>query len=281
MKKIIAVWMALALLLCGVAALAEPDPAGEAYVGTWGCGRASIVIAPEDAGYKVNVIWGDSASQSVEWNYACLVDPETGSLVDEGMGVKEIVTYAEDGEIAAVEELYTDGIAVFTIDGNGDLIWDDLKENAAEDMAFERAIDFGDADGVVVPLPEIVDLEEGTYPVSFDRDAVEGNEIASAHLYTVDQYDIVDINTLEVGDTIIIDGESVVVTSLEWDGDGWLMINGGGMEDGYDLMSFDEDNGWRVVLDDDFPTYTDHGEATLVIHDDIATVMREAVDALE
>ena len=45
MIKRIAVLVALAVLLCGVAALAD----GADYEGTWACGRARIDIAAADA----------------------------------------------------------------------------------------------------------------------------------------------------------------------------------------------------------------------------------------
>lgn len=259
MKKSIAMLVILAVLLGGFAALAD----GADYEGAWACGRAHIDISAEDEGYKVFILWGNSASESAEWSYACLYDEASGSLVDDGMGVMQNVEYAEGGDVVSAETLYSDGAAVFTLTEDGGLIWEDKKEDAGADMVFERAPE--PEQKTVAPMPETVDLDEGTYPVAFDREQLSGGVIAGASLFTVDAYDIVDISTLEVGDAILIGGEWVLVESLER-GD-WLMINGGNPEGGYDLVAFDEDNCWRVSLDDDYPTYTCHGEADLALDD--------------
>lgn len=115
-----------------------PDPKSLAFEGAWVCGRASMDISAEDAGYKVSITWGGSAWESAQWEYACMYNAEAGTLVDSGMGSKCIVTYGDDGQLESVEEQYSDGKAEFAIDGAGHLTWKDAVENAGEGMAFER-----------------------------------------------------------------------------------------------------------------------------------------------
>ena len=117
------------------------------------------------------------------------------------------------------------------------------------------------ASKTVEPMAETVDLNDGTYPVAFDRAELSDGTLSGVHVFTEDCYDIVDMATLAVGDSIVIDGQAIQITALG--GEDHIEINGGALNGGYDIWPFEEDNCYRVVLDDDFPTYTDHGEATL------------------
>ena len=49
----------------------------------------------------------------------------------------QVVEYAEGGDVVSAEELYADGAAVFTLNEDGCLIWEDMKEDAGADMAFD------------------------------------------------------------------------------------------------------------------------------------------------
>ena len=99
--------------------------------------RATIEIAPDEDAYLVTVQWGNSAADSIVWEYTCLYDEELDGLVSVGEATKSDVFYGEDGEIASSELMYDDGAAVFTFDDDGRLIWDDAVEDAAGVMAFE------------------------------------------------------------------------------------------------------------------------------------------------
>lgn len=124
----------------------------------------------------------------------------------------------------------------------------------------------------VAPQPVEVDLDnlaDGEYPVSFDRANVISDEnglrIENAHIYTVDWYDIVDINSLVVGDTIVIDGKEVLIQTLSREEN--VLINEDSDEGGWVLFNPEDSNGFRVLQDDDYPTYTDHGATTLTFAD--------------
>ena len=126
----------------------SPDPGALAFEGAWACGRATIDISAEDEGFKCSISWADSAAVVYQWEYACLYDAQTHTLVDSGMGALSVVTYAEDGSIASSEEQYADGRAVFAIDEDGFLTWKDEIEDRGADMTFEKVerVDFSDED---------------------------------------------------------------------------------------------------------------------------------------
>ena len=121
----------------------------------------------------------------------------------------------------------------------------------------------------VKPMAEEINLAapaDGIYGVAFEpADLADG--ALKFTVYTEDIYDIVDISTLEVGDTIYIGGEACAVESLSREGEP-LLINGGADEGGFTLFPYDEDNCWKVVQDDDYATWTAVGETTLPLAGD-------------
>ena len=113
----------------------------QAFVGRWGQGRCTIDITEGETGdYHVNITWGSSASENVAWDYDCVYDGETKLLSSYAPGVKRVLTWNENGEIADTQVEYEDGEAAFSIDDEDRLRWDDKKENAAGDMRFERGV---------------------------------------------------------------------------------------------------------------------------------------------
>ncbi len=107
------------------------------FAGRWAAGRATIEIEPEDDAWRVNVLWGNSAADSIVWDYTCVYDEEMDALISVGGATKKDVFYGEDGEIASEELLYNDGAALFELDADGNLRWNDAVEDIAEDMPFE------------------------------------------------------------------------------------------------------------------------------------------------
>jgi hypothetical protein len=94
------------------------------------------------------------------------------------------------------------------------------------------------------PLPSTLDinnLTECTVNVSFSKDSVIQEESKLyMKVYDYEVFDMVDISTLDIGDTIIIRDVEVKVNDLETLKSGLLFINGGIENDGYDLWC---DNG--------------------------------------
>ncbi len=121
----------------------------------------------------------------------------------------------------------------------------------------------------VEPMYTEIDMAapaDGVYPVYFASDSIADSEIALS-IYSEDIYDIVDISTLAVGDTFVFSGLDFKIESLERDSD--LYVNGGMNNGGWTLRSYDEENCWKVVMEDDYPTWTHRGEATLPLAEDV------------
>lgn len=58
-------------------------------------------------------------------------------------------------------------------------------------------------------------------------------------LYTYDKYDICDISMLKVGDILVTHAGEVMLNSLERNADGSILVNGGLVEGGFDLVTDD------------------------------------------
>ena len=92
----------------------------------------------------------------------------------------------------------------------------------------------------IEPLAESLDpqaLTDATVAASFGADDIsetDGKTELTLTVYDYDIYDMVDIAQLAVGDTIVVDGKDMVVTSRE-DENGFVTINGGLEQGGVDL----------------------------------------------
>lgn len=127
---------------------------------------------------------------------------------------------------------------------------------------------------VVKPIPVQIDLDnlpDGEYPAEFDPEDLTNGEIALT-LYAVDHYSDADVKGLAVGDSILIDDETLKIESVATDEYGDVQINGGLVEDGYDLTKNDGDDYWTVAGLDDYPTWTELGDVTLPLDDALSLV---------
>ena len=113
---------------------------GSQYVGSYACGRAFLEIERVDSQYIASVVWGNSASETVEWTYPCTYDTASKSLLCDGKGFRMTTSFNEDGEIASQTIDTTDESAQFSFDGRN-LTWEDADEDAGRDMLFEK-LDF-------------------------------------------------------------------------------------------------------------------------------------------
>lgn len=117
----------------------KPMPAeAAAFDGVWQCGRVVIAMYWEEEGFKVLIAWGSSAWEQSEWEYSCYYHSEDNTVVSVPFGTRKEVVFNDSGEIVSMTEKYNDGKAVFSLDGEGKLIWQDQKENAGEGMRFEK-----------------------------------------------------------------------------------------------------------------------------------------------
>ena len=138
----------------------------------------------------------------------------------------------------------------------------------------ELAEEVPDADGIVSPLPHNIDmnqLDNCTLAISLEKGDAYVDDTGAMQMdvtvYTYDLYDMVDIAMLKEGDTIIIRGEEVKVTSLERNDMG-LLINGGLDENGYELRT-DETTVWYEIGYSDMKSYYEVGKATIRVSADM------------
>ena len=119
----------------------------------------------------------------------------------------------------------------------------DASEQAGEEQASEEQQPAQEAKHIE-PLAESLDpqaLTDATVAASFGADDIsetDGKTELTLTVYDYDIYDMVDIAQLAVGDTIVVDGKDMVVTSRE-DENGFVTINGGLEQGGVDLRSDD------------------------------------------
>ena len=123
----------------------------------------------------------------------------------------------------------------------------------------------------IEPLPETLDvnaLTDATVAASFGAEDIsekDGRTEITLTVYDYDVYDMVDIAQLAVGDTIVVDGADMVVTSRE-DNNGFVTINGGIEQGGVDLATDDGGVYYAVGLDD-AKSYHELGKITVPVAD--------------
>ena len=121
----------------------------------------------------------------------------------------------------------------------------------------------------IEPLTESLDLNaltDATVAASFGADDIsetDGKTELTLTVYDYDIYDMVDIAQLAVGDTIVVDGKDMVVTSRE-DENGFVTINGGLEQGGVDLTS-DDSGVYYAVGMDDAKSYHELGKITVPV----------------
>jgi len=146
---------------------------------------------------------------------------------------------------------------------------DTAQEDAAtEETAQETTTEASAEAKTVEPLPTVIDLNnlgDCTVGVSFEKkDLTEENGAFQLHVMVQDyeKFDMVDISTLQVGDTLVIDGGQTKVESLEQTDTGAVKINGDIDEGGIYLWT-DEDGVYYEVGFDDYKSYYEIGDITL------------------
>jgi len=129
------------------------------------------------------------------------------------------------------------------------------------------------APNTVYPLPvttDITHLDNCSVAVSFEKDgfykAKDGTTRLKATVYTYDLYDLVDISLLKEGDTIVLRGEKVEITSLTHTDFGSIQINGGLDVGGYELRT-DNHTVYYEIGYSDVKSYYALGEVTLPVAD--------------
>lgn len=98
-------------------------------------GRGVIEITPaaEAGQYQVHINWGSSAFETAVWDMTAVLSGDGSLTYDSGRHV--IVTFSEDG--AESEEVqYEDGTGTFSLNDEGQLVWQDDTGHAGDDTVF-------------------------------------------------------------------------------------------------------------------------------------------------
>lgn len=134
---------------------------------------------------------------------------------------------------------------------------------------------------IISPLPITVNLDnpgDCTMAVSLGKGDVYVDEAGVMQMkvmvYTYDLYDMVDISALKEGDTIVIRGQEVEITSLERDERG-LVLNGGLDNNGYEFRT-DSTTVWYESGYSDLKSYYELGKITLPMSPDM--IFRDGSD---
>lgn len=158
-------------------------------------------------------------------------------------------------------------------DGDGNTVpADNTNSTVAENY---DSIDTQQTEGahIIVPLPDTtmenltdailsVSLGEGNMYVDED-----GHTQMELKIYTYDQYDMVDIASLKVGDTVVRHSGEVKVISKEQNEAGTIYINGGLDNGGFDLVTDDCGTFYEIGFNDTKNWYQ-VGEATIRVSAD-------------
>ena len=142
-----------------------------------------------------------------------------------------------------------------------------------EDSA-ETEEDTNESSVIVSPLPDYIDinnLDDCTVAVSLEHGDAYVDDTGAMQMdvtvYTYDLYDMVDMAALKEGDTIIIRGQEIAVTSLERKENG-LYINGGLEQNGYEFRT-DDTTVWYESGYSDVKAYYELGKTTIRVSADM------------
>ena len=127
------------------------------------------------------------------------------------------------------------------------------------------------------PLPStisVANLTDGTVAASFSNDDIAMNDDGALMIhmtvYDYEVFDAAEITSLQAGDTLVIDGADLAVTSVETDADGIVQVNGGVSGGGVSLEATDGGTYCETLSDtaDLIHNYQAIGDVTLPVDQD-------------
>lgn len=239
-----------------------------------GIGEADYNISGEDPAldytlrFKLTDGLEDISGYYYEWTYTDDTEilgypEEMKSCSDEGKEIQVLNWYDTDTGIC-----YS-----LSLSSEEDLDGFDIYGRALEmyETGSDDSGDGADAEGKIVsPLPASVDisaLSDCTVNVSFTVNDVNIDEkTITADVYDTLLYDAVDVSGLAVGDTIVVDGQDVVIQTLS-ETDYGITINEALADE---TMLAPGDGGTYYIMGyDDVIGMTDLGTVTLPLSDDV------------
>ena len=148
MKKLFAILLALCLVLTSAAfaeegeekTYSEEHPGVLAFDSYWVSGDAQVRIEGRhtDGGYEMLIVEMTGERTFNSWEYLLTYEEETKSLVADQTGMKSANTFDETGTVTDSVYEYEDGSARFFINDQGQLCWEDGKEDTFSAAVFNR-----------------------------------------------------------------------------------------------------------------------------------------------
>ena len=188
MKKIIALFLVLCFSLTAAAALAEDGigyylddhPEAAVYESTWVAedGDWRIEVYGEDGGMKLFAVHRLGDNREDVWEYATELG-EDNALVAAPLGLhyqQDTVTYDWN------TTYYEDGDATFTLNEEGKLLWNDLKEDAGKGLEFEKIGNFYGGRWMKGDIEVIYDWYDGQYDIRLYQRGKDGEILNNAIL---------------------------------------------------------------------------------------------------
>ena len=127
---------------------------------------------------------------------------------------------------------------------------------------------------VIRPLPlsvDIANLGDCTVGAAVAPDGIflddSGKAQMTLTLYEYDLYDMVDVSVLAPGDVIELNGEDVLLESVERTDSGLGVLNGGLEQGGYDLTT-DDETVYYLTGFDDYKSWRALGTVTLPVNEE-------------
>lgn len=127
---------------------------------------------------------------------------------------------------------------------------------------------------LIAPLPAgiaVDELQDCTVPAAFkpeDFNWMGGN--LRMTVYNQDLYDVVDISQMQVGDTLIYEGQPMVINKIDHQ-HGGIDINGG-LDEGGCCLAGNEGGTYVARNWDDHATYTKLGKAEVALSEDFVII---------
>ena len=106
------------------------------FEGKWESGNTTIEFYIYDDFYRCYIDRKEKDDVIIHWEYFCTYNAEDNCLVSDSLSLKEIY-YSSDKEESV--EVYHDGSAIFSMNDNDCLIWNDLKGNEGAGCLFKFA----------------------------------------------------------------------------------------------------------------------------------------------
>lgn len=185
-----------------------------------------------------------------------------------GMNATQADFFSFQWQMAMKDALVSDAIISLN-----QLVTDLLSEQGVtdlwkENLELEPFFEWSEGK-TILPLPVTIDMEHldnCSVAVSFDKGDAYVDDTGIMRLkvkvYAYDLFDMVDIARLAEGDTILLHGEEVVITTLTRTETGAVQINGGLDNGGYELIT-DESTVFFETGYSDAKAYCELGEAEL------------------